>query len=63
MLKKIRAVLDLANFLVENVSVGSIEKVVKGRWPLALRRRRMGTERRWGGVRQPLGDLDEAVEI
>ena len=51
MLKKIRAVLDVANFLVGNVSVDSIEKVVKGRWPLALRRRRMENfPRSAGGV-------------
>jgi hypothetical protein len=41
MLKKRRAVSDVANFLVGNVPVDSIEKVVKGRWSLTLRRRRM----------------------
>ena len=32
--------MNVANFLVGKVSDGSIEKVVKGRWPLTLRRRR-----------------------
>ena len=53
MLKKRRtvAVSDVANFLVGNVLVDSIEKVVKGKWSLTLRRRRMDNfPRNAGGV-------------
>ena len=51
MLKKRRTVSDVANFLVGNVLVDSIEKVVKGKWSLTFRKRRMDSfPRNAGGV-------------